>query len=71
MRTPQERAERIVKRFENDGLVGDGIRLEREGFLSLANQTWYGIGLDRPTRAECLDALNDLMEERGYFIPEG
>ncbi len=70
MRTPQERAERIVARFENDGLVGDGIRLEREGFLRLADQTWYGAGLDRPTRAACLDALHDLMEERGYFTDE-
>ena len=70
MRTPQERAERIVARFENDGLVGDGIRLEREGFLSLANRCWFDAGLDRPTRAECLDALHDLMKKRGHFIDE-
>jgi ribosome assembly protein YihI (activator of Der GTPase) len=70
MRTPQERAKRTVKRFEEAGLVGDGIRLERESFLSLADQTWYDAGLDRPTRAECLDALHDLMQKRGHFIDE-
>ena len=71
MRTPQERAERTVARFEREGLVGDGIRLEREGFLSLADRCWFDARLDRPTRAECLDALRDLMEKRGHFIPEG
>ena len=70
MRTPQERAERTVARFENEGLVGDGVRLERESFLSLADRCWFDAGLDRPTRAECLDALHDLMKERGYFIDE-
>ncbi len=70
MRTPQERAKRTVARFENEGLVGDGIRLEREGFLSLANRCWFDAGLDRPTRAECLDALHDLMKKRGHFIDE-
>jgi len=70
MRTPEERAERVVTRFENEGLVGDGIRLEREGFLSLADRCWFDAGLDRPTRAECLDALHDLMQKRGHFIDE-
>jgi ribosome assembly protein YihI (activator of Der GTPase) len=70
MRTPQERAERTVKRFEDEGLVGDGIRLERESFLSLADRCWFDAGLDRPTRVECLDALHDLMEKLGHFIPE-
>lgn len=71
MRTPEERAQRVVTRFENEGLVGDGIQLEREGFLSLADRCWFDAGLDRPTRAECLDALHDLMQEKGHFIPEG
>lgn len=68
MRTPEQRAARVVARFEEAGLVGDGIKLERESFLSLADQTWQEAGLDRTTRAECLDALHDLMQERGHFI---
>lgn len=68
MRTPEQRAARVVARFEEAGLVGDGIKLERESFLSLADQTWHKAGLDRTTRAECLDALHDLMQERGHFI---
>ena len=68
MKTPEQRAARVVARFEEAGLVGDGIKLERESFLSLADQTWHKAGLDRTTRAECLDALHDLMQERGHFI---
>lgn len=68
MRTPEQRAERVVSRFESEGLIGDGIKLDRESFLSIADQTWHKAGIDRKTRAECLDALHDLMQERGYFI---
>tara|TARA_R110000796_G_scaffold1806_1_gene7380 strand:- start:354 stop:560 length:207 start_codon:yes stop_codon:yes gene_type:complete len=68
MKTPKQRAQNVVKKMEDGGFIGDGIKLERESFLSMADQTWHKAGLDRSTRAECLNTLQDLMQERGHFI---
>jgi hypothetical protein len=68
MKTPEQRAQNVVEKMEQGGFVGDGIKLERESFLSMADRTWHTAGLDRTTRAECLDALHDLMQEKDYFI---
>ena len=68
MKTPEQRAQNVVKRLEDEGFVGDGIRFDRENFLSIVNDQFTQAGLDRQTRAECIDALQDLMQEKDYFI---
>lgn len=53
--------------------IDDGERLDPQSYWieEQADRCWFDAGLDRPTRAECLDALHDLMKKRGHFIPEG
>jgi len=68
MKTPEQRAQNIVKKMEDGGFIGDGIKLERENFLSIVDDQFTQAGLDRRTRAECIDALHDLMQEKDYFI---
>jgi len=68
MKTPEQRAQNIVKKMEDDGFIGDGIKLERENFLSIVDDQFTQAGLDRQTRAETIDALHDLMQGKDYFI---
>ena len=65
MKTPEQRAQRLIERLQKSGW--DTPDFDAVGFLKEAQSVWIEYGFEENYREACLQALCNALMELGYL----